>query len=508
MAYSVSLVDVILALIACIILKRLVARAPAPYPPGPKGWPIIGNLFDMPAEHKWLAVSEWADTWGDVVYVNLLGQHFVFLNSTKAVSALFEKKSAIYSDRPYFTMGCELVQWNWTLALHQFGESHRAGRRLFQWYMGTKSATEKLHPVVEEESFRFLRRILVQPQELFDAIRKDAGGIILRVTYSYEPQEEHDPLVELAEESMSHFALITSPNAFLVDTLPILKYVPSWFPGAGFKKTAAWMYKCSVDTVEIPFAWVRKQMADGTAKPSFASRCLEDAGELTPTKLRDIKWTSASMYAAGADTTVALINSYFLEMTLFPEAQKKAQEEIDRVVGPDRLPVLSDRPLLPYVEALVKEAFRWHPVVPLDLAHVVTQDDIYDGHFIPKGSMVIANIWKLLHDPETYSNPMEFRPERFLGENPERDPRELCFGFGRRRCPGLNLADVSVWCAVAMSLAAFDVSKAMDENGRVIEPLVDFTSETVSTVKPFQCSIKPRSRAAEALVLANSEKTA
>ncbi|KZT28739.1 cytochrome P450 [Neolentinus lepideus HHB14362 ss-1] len=503
---AVSLVDILLAVVGCIILKRLVSRKPVPYPPGPKGWPIIGNIFDMPSEYKWAAASEWADKWGEVTYLNLLGQHFVFLSSAKAVNTLFEARSAIYSDRPYFTMGCELVGWNWTLALHPFGESHRAGRKLFRWYMGTKSATEKLHPIVEEETHKTLRRILDKPDALSDAVRKDAGGIILRVTYSYEPKEVNDPLVDLAEESMSHFALITSPNAFLVDTLPILKYLPAWFPGAGFKKTAAWMNKCSRDTVEIPLAWVRQQMAEGTAKPSFASRCLEDAGpNMTPTQERDIKWASASMYAAGADTTVAMMQNYFLAITLFTEAQKKAQEEIDRVIGPDRLPTLADRPYLPYVEALLKEAFRWHTAVPLDLAHRVTQDDIYEGYLIPKGSMVIANIWKLLHDPDTYADPESFRPERFLGENPERDPRDFAFGFGRRRCPGMNLADVSGWSVVAMSLAVFDISKAVDENGNVIEPIVDFTSETISVAKPFQYSIKPRSRAAEALILANSE---
>ncbi|TFK48765.1 cytochrome P450 [Heliocybe sulcata] len=506
MAYTIALVDILLAAVGCIILKRFLTRTPAPYPPGPKGWPIIGNIFDMPTEHKWLAPSEWADKWGEITYVNLLGQNFVFLNSAKAVNTLFEARSAIYSNRPYFTMGCELVGWNWTLALHQFGESHRAGRRLFRWYMGTKAATEKLHPIVEEETHKTLRRILDKPDSLFDAIRKDAGGVILRVTYSYEPKEDHDPLVELAEESMSHFAQITSPNTFLVDTLPICAFSPFNEPFC-FKKTAAWMNKCSRDTVEIPLAWVRQQISEGVAKPSFASRCLDDAGpDLTPLQERDIKWATASMYAAGADTTVAAYQNYFLAITIFPDVQKKAQEEIDRVIGADRLPSLADRPYLPYVEALVKEAFRWHPAVPLDLAHVNTQDDIYAGYFIPKGTMVIANIWKLLHDAETYEDPMRFNPERFLGENPERDPRDFVFGFGRRRCPGNLLADASFWTLAATSLAAFTVSRAVDPTGAPIDPVVDFSSETISMAKPFPYAVKPRSRAAEALVLANSEK--
>ena len=80
-------------------------------------------------------------------------------------------------------------------------------------------------------------------------------------------------------------------------------------------------------------------------------------------------------------------------MTLFPSAQRQAQEEIDRVVGPDRLPTLADRDSLPYIEAMVKEVLRWHPVAPMSLPHTSTDDDEYNGYHIPKGSMVFANVW-------------------------------------------------------------------------------------------------------------------
>lgn len=80
-------------------------------------------------------------------------------------------------------------------------------------------------------------------------------------------------------------------------------------------------------------------------------------------------------------------------MAVFPEAQRKAQEEIDRVVGQDRLPNVSDRPNLPYVEALVKEVLRWHPVAPMGLPHTSSEDDVAEGYFIPKDALLLANIW-------------------------------------------------------------------------------------------------------------------
>lgn len=80
-------------------------------------------------------------------------------------------------------------------------------------------------------------------------------------------------------------------------------------------------------------------------------------------------------------------------MSLYPDVVRKAQGEIDRVIGNDRLPNSMDRPNLPYVEAVVKEVLRWHPVAPMGLPHTSTVEDLFEGYLIPKGSMVIANIW-------------------------------------------------------------------------------------------------------------------
>lgn len=87
-----------------------------------------------------------------------------------------------------------------------------------------------------------------------------------------------------------------------------------------------------------------------------------------------------------------MIAGFFLAMTLYPEVQIKAQEEIDRVVGSGRLPTLDDQDNLPYVSAVVKEAWRWHIVVPMGVAHAASEDYYVRGHFIPKGAMVMANV--------------------------------------------------------------------------------------------------------------------
>jgi cytochrome P450 len=91
--------------------------------------------------------------------------------------------------------------------------------------------------------------------------------------------------------------------------------------------------------------------------------------------------------------TVASIQAFLLAMSLYPDVQAKAQAEIDRVVGPRRLPTFSDRENLPYIDAIVKETVRWHTVAPVAVPHKADEDDVFHGYFIPKGAILIANSW-------------------------------------------------------------------------------------------------------------------
>jgi len=176
---------------------------------------------------------------------------------------------------------------------------------------------------------------------------------------------------------------------------------------------------------------------------------------------------------------------------------KKAQQEMDKVVGDVRLPDFDDRESLPYLECILKELYRWNPPVPLALPHQLTADDDYRGYDIPGGSTVIPNIWGILHQPAHYSEPEVFCPERFETMDAPtaelRDPRSSVFGFGRRICPGRHFADNSIWLAMASVVATLDIRKARDANGAEIDFVPKFDPGLVSHPKPFPCEIRPRS---------------
>jgi cytochrome P450 len=200
------------------------------------------------------------------------------------------------------------------------------------------------------------------------------------------------------------------------------------------------------------------------------------------------------MYLGGADTTVSALMTFFLAMTLFPDVQKKAQAELDSIMG-DSLPLSADRERLPYIWAVVQETHRWHPVAPMAIPHASTKDDVIRGYRIPKGALVLPNNWWFTHDPAVYPDPMSFRPERFIdtpAHKAEPDPRTWTFGYGRRVCPGRYVADNALFITIAQSLAVFKIEKLV-ENGKVVEPEMKFEPGVVSHPVPYRTSIKPRS---------------
>jgi len=255
----------------------------------------------------------------------------------------------------------------------------------------------------------------------------------------------------------------------------------------------------------VPYNFVKQNMAAGVGVPCLVARQLEvnDISNVSGEQENVIKGVAGTAYVAGVDTTVAALGTFFLSMALHPEQQRKAQEEIDRVVGSDRLPVFEDRPALPYVEALYREVMRWRPVAPLGVVHATSDDDIYSGYFIPKGAIVIANIWAMCHDESIYPQSQLFMPSRFL--TPDGALREhditFTFGFGRRKCVGLHLADSSVWATIVSVLSVFSIAKAKDADGNNIEIKQDYSEGIASHPHPFQCAITPRSEVARRLIL-------
>ncbi|KAJ7125761.1 cytochrome P450 [Mycena crocata] len=501
-----------LAIAACGVLWKH-NRSKLPLPPGPKKLPLVGNLFNLPADRPWETYLQWSKEFdSDIIHLNTAGTSIVVLSSMEAIRELFEKRSTLYSDRPRLPMLNELMGWDFSIGFMKYGQRWRFHRKMFAEAFNINSA-KRFQPHEKAASHQLLRRLIDDPHDVMEQFRHMAGALIMKVTYGIDVLSSNDPYISVAKEAAHGVAIATIPGTFLVDTIPLLKYVPDWFPGANFKRQAKQWRELTQDLQEVPFAEAQRQIATGTAPPSFTSvslGTLEDSNQdEKETQATAIKATAANMYAAGADTTVSVLGTFILGMLINPEAQKKAQAELDSVLGPHILPDFSDEAVLPYVTALVKEAFRWRNVTPIAIPHFLTVEDEYKGYRIPAGSLIIGNTWALLHDEDMYPDPDSFQPGRFLLDgklNPAmRDPDTAAFGFGRRICPGRHMAYSSVWITVASMLATLNISKAV-EDGKVLEPSYEYFPGLVATPLPFKCSITPRSQeAAEAIHATGAE---
>ncbi|KAH9960118.1 cytochrome P450 [Russula dissimulans] len=162
-------------------------------------------------------------------------------------------------------------------------------------------------------------------------------------------------------------------------------------------------------------------------------------------------------------------------MIAFPYTQRKVQIELDIVVGRERMPTFADAPSLPYLGAVIKETLRWGPVLPLGVPHAATEDDWYEGMFILKGTIFLANTLHCNHDRAVFGDDAdEFWPERHLDDNGQSlaGPLEtnqaghVSFGFGRRICVGKDLALDTLFINMARILWVATLERVRDENGR------------------------------------------
>ncbi|EIN08748.1 cytochrome P450 [Punctularia strigosozonata HHB-11173 SS5] len=484
-------------------------------PPGPKGYPLIGNLFDVPDHHEWETYSKWGEEHGDIVYVKVLGQANVILNSAEAMHHILEKSSAASSDRPKMTLLNDLIGFSWHFAFMPYGERWRQLRRIFHENFNPTAVTS-FFPIQRRQRIDLLRRLHRSPHRFVEHFQHYVGATIMEAVYGIKVAAEGDPYIETANVVAEAVTEAGTTTLNLVDSFPIMKYIPAWFPGARFKAKANEWRQYGLMMITKPFERAKRETVEGTAQPSFTSENLEalwsTCSHDDPRVLREeelIRDAGAAAYEAGSGTTAEAMHTFTLAMVLYPDVQRKAQEEIDAVVGPHRLPDFNDRPHLPYLDCIITEIHRWYTVQPLAQQHRASEDIPYRGYIIPKGATITPNVWSVLRDERVYGSDVgTFNPERWLRPGLENAPRGFpsgTFGYGRRVCPGRYMADNSLFIATSSILATYNIKRAVDEKGQEIPVHERFTDGFMIHPQPFRCTIELRSAQAERLIYDDSD---
>ncbi|KAK7046381.1 cytochrome P450 [Favolaschia claudopus] len=378
-----------------------------------------------------------------------------------------------------------------------YGARHRQHGRLMKEVLAPIALAE-YHAMEEEKTVEYLHRMSQDPKDLAEHMKLLIASIMFDISHAYTVTDKDDPMLKLAMQANDDFVRIALPGAYLCEVFPIMRYIPEW-TGIRFKQDAKKFRKTLEALRDDAYEKIKVQVRNGTAKPSFTQSLVERNQNPTPEEESLYKWTSVA--------TLSAMESFFVAMSVYPQVQERAHTELMNVVGTTRLPGFSDRPYLPYIEAMIQEILRWNPVGPLGLPHRLIQDVIYRGYDIPAGTILLANSWAMLHDPDVYPSPFEFEPERFLTTTTEPklsadrqilnpDPRRHAFGYARRACPGQYLAEDALYIAIVRTLAVFRIGP-MDKTKTVDD--VEFAG-IICHPKSLDCVLIPRSTEAVSLI--------
>ncbi|KAH6906085.1 cytochrome P450 [Coprinopsis sp. MPI-PUGE-AT-0042] len=483
-----------LALVA--VLRWQSSRRTRPTPPGPTKFPVVGSILSMPTSRQWEVLRDWEKEYGELIYLEGLGQKILAVNSFPLAQTLLSSRAANYSDRGWGPL-IDLIDFNWSFANMSYGALWRDYRRAFHQLLNQSQVPQYSHIIVNE-TVRFLQRLLLDKKKFRKDINILYGSVIMRISYGSDNIEYNKELIQETQKFGHDFMEYSAPGKLLVSTFPSLQYLPSWFPGTGWKQPVEALRSSSGRVRSKPYIDLKQRMREGIQGDYNVGEQLIAAlpNEDDPAYRYedDLAQNVAAINFLGKleqDTTVSSALALILALAMHPEVQKKAQKEIETAVGPERVPSFEDLERLPYIQAIVKEVSRWHTVIPLGVPHAATNNDDLNGYRIP--------CWAIMHDPNVFEDPMEFKPERYFKDGKLNkdllDPMDVAFGYGRRICPGLHLSNAGLAMMVASMLAFFDVKQVIGPDGKPIPLKYEFESDSSLFVlpAPFDCDIVPRS---------------
>ncbi|KAF9070698.1 cytochrome P450 1 [Rhodocollybia butyracea] len=474
-----------------LLARRHRPKFALPCPPGPKS-------PNMPSLDPWVTYQEWGRVYGDLVYIQEM--NMLIISSSQAAVDLLEKRARIYSDRE--TSSAIMVsQVDRIMSVQRYSNKWRRHRKFFHQSF-RQSACSRFYPAQYRKINDLLRNLAVTPEQFMQHTMAFSQSLMYATLYGLDIGSE-DPLLRKAESVINTFGDLMFPGFPSLERFPWLRYMPSSFPGCGFQRVVKKFIQNLDDLDAIPFDRAVENLKNGAGTSLIAELALEK-----PMEVDMIKAMGTTSFVAASDTTTSSISSFLLTVTLHPEVQVKAQAEIDRVIGRDRLPTFEDRKSLLYIEGIYREIMRLHPPGPLAINHVSTEDDFYNGYHIPKGCVVVPNIWAMNRDPNVYPDPDKFMPERYLDspDGPFTNINDVyAFGFGRRVCVGRYMAENTVWLTIASIMATFDLCKAKDDGGDEIDIPEEYTQTFFRHPKPYQSCIKPRDQQALELILRATE---
>ncbi|KIK62458.1 hypothetical protein GYMLUDRAFT_500346 [Collybiopsis luxurians FD-317 M1] len=473
-------------LASLFLIQRMVPRNRPPLPPGPPGLPFVGVISLLWERRPWRRFTEWKEIYGPVVQLNILGKTIIVLNTHEVAFELLGCRSKIYNGRPRSILIDEMMTGGLAFPLVGHGELWKRHRRAAQTVLNPR-VLEQYHGKQECQSQQLVEALLREPEAWPRLVKDSLYTLFCSIGYGSKTTRT---VSRYLEDFMTRIVQAAIPGSSLTDFVPGLASLPAWLSPLKRHRLAQFRKD------DEQFRTLSSEI-DTSEHDSMGQTLLENhhANKMT---VGESAWLTAVLCAIGGEVTSSVLPVFFLAMALYPEVQNRAQMEIDRVIGRDRYPTFQDRDRLPYVQAIVREVLRWRPIGPIGFPRSCLQDDYYNGFLIPKGSIVLPNIWAMNRDPQLYPDYDEFRPERYqdldldvLGAHGQ---GHVSYGFGDRICSGMHIANDVLFINIAAILHACTIKKSEGQHlDRTTSTQIFDELGVVTRPGDFACKLSRRS---------------
>ncbi|GFF31222.1 hypothetical protein IFM51744_01373 [Aspergillus udagawae] len=469
---------------AWFVARRRSSGQRLPLPPGPPRLPFIGNLMQLPRQGPWKTYKKWSDQYGPLISVQTFAVPTIVIGSWDLLKNHFERKNTIYSHRPSMPF-FNRVTGGLNASTMPYGPIWKAHRTLRAGVL-KPSMTIKYRGIQDIETRQLLYE-LISTNDFSSCFRRCIASVFLTLAYGERLESETDEVQEVEEMNRQIAIASESSLSGMGNLAMIFPSLASWLP-------ASW--EGEADALHNKWRLIlegRARAALNREGWNWTKEFQHNSGT-QGCSVEELAHVVGSLYEASL-AAFQVLRHIVLVAVLHPDSLSRVRQEIDQVVGKDRLPQFEDIPQLPQTIAFMKETYRWRGLTPFGGPRAAFADDECMGYHIPRGATVLCNYWALNHDENIFPDSFAFKPERWL-ENPQLP--ESAFGFGQRGCPGRHMGQDSVLIATSRLFWAYDI-ELEKENGRVPidrEKAMDAANGTTmaSFVCDFKASFQPRSR--------------
>ncbi|XP_056601747.1 cytochrome P450 1A1 [Triplophysa dalaica] len=500
--WSTSGVTVLLCVFSLLLLAlRGQRRTRGTLPPGPRPWPLVGNLLQM-GEQVHLSLTNLRVQYGDVFQVKMGSLVVVVLSGYSTVKEALVRQGEAFAGRPDFFSFSAIANGESMTFSEKYGETWVLHKKICRNALKTFSQAEARD---SSASCLLEERICAEALEMVEALKEqgnEAGdeGIdpsIVLVTsvanvvcalcfgkrYNYN-DTEFLTIVNINTEVLRLFA-----GGNLADLFPIFRYLPSPSLRKMFQFTSRMNAFMERNIKEHLNTFDRNCIRDIT--DALIAMCEDREEDEATLSNSQIVRSVIDIFGAGFDTIITGLQWSILYLIKFPDIQAKIFQEIDNQVGTNRLPQFNDKPNMPYTEAFMYEVFRHSSYMPFTIPHCTTENITFHGYFIPKDTCVFINQYQVNHDMEMWGDPESFHPERFLSQsgnlNKTLTEKVMIFGMGIRRCLGDNFARLEIFVFLTTLLQRLNIENVPGQE-------LDLSSTFALSMKPkhFRIKITPR----------------